>query len=67
MASTSNGITKTTREKFETVFPSLVEDLIQRCKQYNMPQDALDWFKKVGYNDFPAPAYHIDTQNSHSP
>lgn len=63
----SNGVTKTTREQFEAVFPSLVEDLIQRCKQSNMPQDALDWFKKVGHDHFPAPAHRVDMENSHSP
>ena len=37
----------TTRKEFETVFPSLVDDLVHHCKQYNMPEDALNWYRDV--------------------
>lgn len=39
----------TTRKEFEAVFPSLVDDLIQHCKQYNMPEDTLDWYRNVSH------------------
>ncbi len=37
----------TTRAEFEEVFPKLVEDLIDHAKQYGMPSDALEWYRKV--------------------
>ncbi|KAL8831252.1 MAG: hypothetical protein Q9191_000972 [Dirinaria sp. TL-2023a] len=47
MASSSNDTAKTTtRAEFEAVFPSLVDDLIQNCKQYNVPDNALQWYRK---------------------
>jgi farnesyl diphosphate synthase len=39
----------TTLKEFESVFPTLVEDLKAHCTQYNLPKQALDWFEKVGY------------------
>ena len=48
MANDSNGsVRPTTRTEFEAVFPSLVEDLTQHCKQYNPPENALNWFQHV--------------------
>lgn len=38
----------TSREQFESVFPSLVEDLLAHAKKYNLPENALQWFEKVG-------------------
>ena len=38
---------KTTRADFESVWPSLVTDLQEAAKKYNVPQNALDWFTKV--------------------
>ncbi|KAI9886997.1 MAG: Farnesyl pyrophosphate synthetase [Watsoniomyces obsoletus] len=35
-----------TRAEFEEVFPKLVEDLINHAKQYGMPSDALEWYRK---------------------
>ncbi|KAI4229433.1 MAG: hypothetical protein L6R36_000887 [Xanthoria steineri] len=32
-------------KEFETVFPQLVDDLSQHCKQYGLPEDALKWYK----------------------
>ncbi len=36
-----------TLKKFEEVFPQLVQDLIEHCKQYGLPQNALEWFEQV--------------------
>ncbi|KAI4131364.1 MAG: hypothetical protein LQ338_001249 [Usnochroma carphineum] len=33
-----------TLKEFESVFPQLVEDLTQHCKQYGLPEDALQWY-----------------------
>ncbi|KAI9664178.1 MAG: Farnesyl pyrophosphate synthetase [Alyxoria varia] len=36
---------------FETVFPSLIEDLSEHCRQHNLPTNSLDWFQKsLKYN-----------------
>ncbi len=37
----------TTLKEFETVFPTLAEDLLAHAKQYGAPQMALDWYKAV--------------------
>ncbi|BCR89811.1 bifunctional (2E,6E)-farnesyl diphosphate synthase/dimethylallyltranstransferase [Aspergillus chevalieri] len=37
----------TSREQFESVFPSLVEDLLAHAKKYNLPENALQWFEKA--------------------
>lgn len=36
-----------TLKEFETVFPQLVDDLSQHCKQYGPPEDALKWYQDV--------------------
>ena len=50
-ASISNGasytVKSTTRTEFEAVFPSIVEDLIEHCKRYNSPDNAVNWFRTV--------------------
>src|SRR4051812_37948827 len=38
---------KTTRAEFESVWPSLVADLQDAAKKYNVPENALEWFTKV--------------------
>lgn len=38
---------KTNRADFEAVFPSLVKDLSEHAKQYNIPAAALEWYQKV--------------------
>ncbi|KAI1354859.1 farnesyl pyrophosphate synthetase [Xylaria sp. FL0043] len=38
--------TKTTLKEFESVFPKLEEDLLNWAKQYNLPQQYLEWYKK---------------------
>ncbi|KAI1391428.1 terpenoid synthase [Hypoxylon trugodes] len=38
---------KTTLQEFESVFPKLEEDLVNWVKQYNLPQEQQDWYKKV--------------------
>jgi farnesyl diphosphate synthase len=35
------------RADFEAVFPSLVEDVSEAAKQYNIPTNALEWLQKV--------------------
>lgn len=34
-------------EKFESVFPKLVEDLLAHSKSYNLPEQALKWYNEV--------------------
>ena len=38
---------KTSRADFESVWPSLVADLQEAAKKYNVPPNALEWFTKV--------------------
>lgn len=40
-------MTTTSRADFEAVFPSLVDDLLNHAKKYNLPENALQWFEKV--------------------
>jgi farnesyl diphosphate synthase len=35
----------TTLKEFESVFPKLVEDLLAHVKQYNLPEQQLEWYK----------------------
>lgn len=37
----------TTLKEFESVFPKLVEDLLDHAKQYNLPADFVEWYKAV--------------------
>jgi farnesyl diphosphate synthase len=37
------------RANFEAVFPTLVEDISQAAKQYNIPTNALEWLQKVNH------------------
>ena len=41
--------TKTSRADFESVFPSLVEDLREAAAKYKLPQNAMEWFVKVKF------------------
>ncbi|KAL4882290.1 isoprenoid synthase domain-containing protein [Aspergillus karnatakaensis] len=34
------------REAFEAVFPALAQDMLDHAKKYNLPANALEWFKK---------------------
>lgn len=38
---------KTTLKEFEDVFPKLEEVLLEHAKSYNLPKQALDWYKRV--------------------
>jgi farnesyl diphosphate synthase len=38
---------KTTLKEFESVFPKLEAALLEHAKSYNLPQQALDWYKLV--------------------
>ncbi len=49
------------RETFEAFFPKLVEEVGDHVKQYNLPDEALDWFKEVcipGYSRFSFNAHY---------
>ena len=37
----------TTLQHFESVFPSLIETLLSHCKEHNLPDNALTWFREV--------------------
>ena len=37
----------TSLNKFESVFPKLVGDIMEHCKKYNVPQKAIDLLHKV--------------------
>ena len=43
----------TTLKEFESVWPRIVADLQDHCKQYKLPQQPLDWFTKVYPNNEP--------------
>lgn len=42
--------TRTTLQQFEAVFPKLEADLLEWAKSYKLPQQQLDWYKKVRLN-----------------
>ena len=37
----------TSVKEFESVFPSLVDDLSKHAQQTKLPQTVLEWFQKV--------------------
>lgn len=37
----------TTLKEFESVFPKLVEDLLDHAKQYKLPEEFVNWYKAV--------------------
>ena len=37
----------TTLKEFESVWPRIVGDLENHCKQYKLPKQSLDWFVQV--------------------
>lgn len=56
--------TTTKRADFEAVWPGLAQDILAHAKKYNLPQNALEWFEKVGYAPHPEiePNSTIDLQ-----
>ena len=40
---------KTSRVDFESVFPSLMEDVLNDARKFKVPQNALEWFETVGF------------------
>jgi hypothetical protein len=38
----------TTLKEFESVFPKLVEDLLDHAKHYKLPEEFVKWYKAVG-------------------
>jgi farnesyl diphosphate synthase len=51
----------TTLEEFESVWPRIVADLQDHCKQYKLPQQSLDWFTQV----LPEPCMACRVPNAH--
>jgi len=37
----------TTLKEFESVFPKLVDDLLDHAKKYNLPEQFVKWYKAV--------------------
>lgn len=37
----------TTLKKFESIFPRLVEDLLDHARSYKLPQEFVSWYKAV--------------------
>ncbi len=37
----------TTLKEFESVFPKLVEDILDHAKQYKLPEEFVTWYKAV--------------------
>ena len=37
----------TTLKEFESVFPKLVEDVLEHSKTYKLPDEFVSWFKNV--------------------
>ena len=50
----------TTLKEFETVFPTLVEDMKEHCKKYKLPDQALTWFEKVRHYTIPRSSSSTD-------
>jgi len=48
----------TTLKEFESVFPKLVEDLLEHAEQYGPPEMALDWYKAVRALQLPPKSLH---------
>ena len=40
----------TTLKEFESVFPKLVDDLLEHAKKYNLPEQFVTWYKAVSLN-----------------
>lgn len=38
---------QTTLEEFNSVYPKLEETLLDHARSYKLPQEQLDWYKKV--------------------
>ncbi|KAL9123383.1 MAG: hypothetical protein Q9187_000065 [Circinaria calcarea] len=47
-----------TLKEFESVFPSLVQDLTEHAQQYGMPSNALQWYQKVQLPSYASQSYH---------
>lgn len=43
----------TTLKEFESVFPKLVEDLLDHAKKYSLPQEFVEWYKAVSTSPKP--------------
>jgi hypothetical protein len=41
---------QTTLEEFNSVYPKLEETLLDHARSYKLPQEQLDWYKKVILN-----------------
>lgn len=38
---------KTTLQEFNSVYPKLEEALLEHARSYKLPQEQLDWYKRV--------------------
>jgi farnesyl diphosphate synthase len=38
---------RTTLKEFESVFPKLEEAILDHAKTFNLPEQQLDWYKRV--------------------
>lgn len=50
--SDNKAISVASREKFLSVWPAIRDELLAYLDANNMPKEARDWFKKVGYINF---------------
>jgi farnesyl diphosphate synthase len=41
---------QTTLEEFNSVYPKLEEALLDHARSYKLPQEQLDWYKRVSLN-----------------
>jgi hypothetical protein len=41
----------TTLKKFESIFPKLVEDILDHAKQYKLPEEFVSWYKAVSISE----------------
>lgn len=48
-------------EKFESVFPTLVEDVLAHTKKYNFPVEFQEWYKAVSKHGYRTVLWQILT------
>jgi len=51
------------RVRFESVYPILVQDMLEHAKGYNTPNEGIEWLRKVclvfSYNSFESNLFRI--------
>jgi hypothetical protein len=48
----------TTLKKFESIFPQLVEDILEHAQQYKLPEEFVTWYKAVRSSHLSSQIYH---------